>query len=472
VYGEDLPQSSADWWSARSTDGIYNGIDRLVGSDYSSGKNKLPEFRSTDGSTDGGYMSQVKGKRALKIPVAPGAAREVTGQNGSRKLGAYLRRLREGYGYTLRKVEERAMALGEAIDNSQLSRFEKGKAVPSFEKLRALARIFNISVQNFSDVLDLEQYESLKPESEDFEELLRDGETLFAKGDHGRAFVTFERALEVAEESGGESDTYGKIMDARWRMATALKVLGKLSMAEYELREILKHRHQLGTRTKIRTLLQLSHVYRELADRYLASVMARECLDLAAEEGDLKTQASVLNTLANIHYDEGEAERAFSYYQRALEVLEALGGHEELRATLLTNLGGCLVALHRFEEGVAQIRDAHGRAVERGFRRVAALAMTRLAEAYLQRGSHRRAREAFAESDSLASRPDGSYHDILFLNAFRRWEMARQNGNATREKITFGRLRHLRSLIERRFPEVEEFDRYVERTRRKYGQAS
>jgi len=34
------------------------------------------------------------------------------------RLGSFLRRLREGYGYTLRKVEERAIAYGEVIDNS------------------------------------------------------------------------------------------------------------------------------------------------------------------------------------------------------------------------------------------------------------------------------------------------------------------------------------------------------------------
>ena len=115
------------------------------------------------------------------------------------RLGDYLRSLREGYGYTLRKVEERAMSLGEAIDNSQLSRFEKGKAVPSFEKLRALARVFNVPVQNFSDVLDLEEFQHLKPETSDYEALMRAGADWMARGEHGRAFVTYERALEVAQ---------------------------------------------------------------------------------------------------------------------------------------------------------------------------------------------------------------------------------------------------------------------------------
>jgi transcriptional regulator with XRE-family HTH domain len=117
----------------------------------------------------------------------------------SARLGQHLRRLREGYGYTLRKVEEKAYSLGESIDNSQLSRFEKGKALPSFDKLRALARIFNVSIQNFSDVLDLEEFEPFKPESDDYDVLLAMGSQSFARGEHGHAFVAFEKALEVVE---------------------------------------------------------------------------------------------------------------------------------------------------------------------------------------------------------------------------------------------------------------------------------
>jgi hypothetical protein len=43
--------------------------------------------------------------------------------------------------------------------------------------------------------------------------------------------------------------------------------------------------------------------------------------------------------------------------------------------------------------------------------------------------------------------------------------MASDQGNPTREKIAFGRLKVLRSNLERRFPEVEAFDAFVERRR-------
>ena len=386
----------------------------------------------------------------------------------SKRLGAYLRRLREGYGYTLRKVEERALAIGESIDNSQLSRFEKGKAVPSFEKLRALARIFNVSVQNFSDVLDLEEYEPYKPTTTDYQELLRTGAELLARGEHGRAFVTYERALEVAESDGDGAAAVERAAEARWRMAAALKAMGKLSITEAELRAILKHRKQLGRRTRMKALLELSYVYRQFGDFYLASVFARECLELAAHEGDLRTQAGVLNNLGSVYHDEGDPEQALGYFQRALETLERLGGHEELWVVALANLGGCLVSAHRFEEGVTKLREAHAIARERGFRRATALSLNRLAEAYFHRGDYETARGYLVDSDALSSRAEESYHDILFMNAYIRWKMAVEEHNGTREKIAFGRLRHLRSLIERKFPEVQEFDEYVERTRRKH----
>jgi hypothetical protein len=108
----------------------------------------------------------------------------------------------------------------------------------------------------------------------------------------------------------------------------------------------------------------------------------------------------------------------------------------------------------------------HASARDYGFRRIAALSATRMGEAHLQRGDAARAMRDFVDSDALASDPSEPYHDILFLNSYHRWVAARDDGHGTREKIAFGRLRHLRSLLERRFPEVDEFDRWVAKHRR------
>jgi transcriptional regulator with XRE-family HTH domain len=411
------------------------------------------------GQTDPGTV-------ALGMPEAVSSAEEQPEGDSCTRLGTYLRRLREGYGYTLRKVEERAMAMGEAIDNSQLSRFEKGKSIPSFDKLRALARVFNVPIQNFSDVLDLEQYQHLKPAGSDYGEMIKQGSAWMARGEHGRAFVTYERALELAEAEEDLEKACTMAADARWRMASALKRLGKLYMTERELREILKQGAMLPRRIRLRTTLYLSSLYRELTDFYLASVLARECLELAALENAPHIQAAVLNTLGNISHDEGQYDQACENYQQALAILEDLSGHHEIRGTVLTNLGGCLGTMGRKSEGLTMLREAHSRAKEQGYRRLAALSLTRMAEAFMLDSENDQARDMLSESDTLASRAGDCYCDILFLNAFHCWSMARSEGNGTREKISFGRLRHLRSLLQRRFPEVEEFDRHIERNRR------
>ncbi len=392
-----------------------------------------------------------------------------------RRLGQYLRQLREGYGYTLRKVEERALAMGESIDNSQLSRFEKGKAVPSFDKLRALAKVFNVSVQNFSDVLDLEAFAEYKPKGNDYDSLIDQGNDLIKRGEHGVAFMYFERALEVALVAGQDERASDQIADARWRMAMSLKALGKLSMTEAELRSIFKEGDGLDARTRLRCLHDLCDVYRQFGDFYLATVICKEALALAEKSDDPFAEARVLNMMGSTYHDEGlrgqskeQLDQALECFSRARRALDSVGGAEKFQVSVLINLGGCLATSGRVEEGISRLREAAATARTRGYRRAAALAMNRLGEAFFIKHDFERARAALSEADTLASRSGESYYDILFCNEFLRWRMAQDEGSGVREKIAFGRLRHLRSMLERKFPEVIEFDEYVESVRRKH----
>ena len=54
------------------------------------------------------------------------------------------------------------------------------------------------------------------------------------------------------------------------------------------------------------------------------------------------------------------------------------------------------------------------------------------------------------------------YVDILFQTAFHLWEMARSAHNQVQERVYFGRLKFVRSQLDRNFPEVEKFDRFIE----------
>ncbi|MFQ5720120.1 MAG: tetratricopeptide repeat protein [Acidobacteriota bacterium] len=388
-------------------------------------------------------------------------ASAVSEQHGSERLGRYLRQLRRGYGYTLRRVEEQSGQYGPAIDNSQLSRFEKGKAAPSFDKLRILARVFNVPVQHFSDILDLAECDAVEPREQDPEALFQIGLAAYREGDYVRSYAVFETLTRrAARETGpvwAENGARGG-----YHMAVALKKMGRLSMAESELRNLLRRPDDsYPPSLRVRALLQLSFVYRELGDLYLASVIAKECHMRAVTGADDETVAAALNTAGIIEEERGHLQRAAESYRSALDVIRRDPDRELMRVTVQANLGGVLTATGRYRAGVALLKQALTVARRHGFRRPVCLALTKLAAAHRRKGHLRQAEELLRESTEIAAAKDDTYQDILFINAFLSWQMAREAGRTAKARILFGRLKYLRNTLESRFPEVDSFDRAV-----------
>ena len=389
-------------------------------------------------------------------------AQAETALKGSVRLGNYLRRLRAGYGYSLRRVEERAKAEGGEIDNSQLSRYEKGICYPSFDKLRILASVFNVSVQAFSDVVDLETYEDLKPERGEPSALVDAGNAALKAGDYGRAFAYYEFALDRLHEDGRghDDETVGQ---ARINLAMALSRLGKLALAEQELRQALRGSRAITPTLNARALLNLSNLHADQGDLILAEIEAEKAWTLAKSCGLDLLAARALHTLGRVLADRDQHVAAIERYREAAALYEAT--EETLEAVRVRiNVGDSYVALGKTKEGVRMLRAALNEAHAAGYRRVEAQAWSNLGEAHVRMGETVQARACFRQSDALASSPE-RYPDVLFFNAFHEWKMAASEDNPTREKIAFGRLKALRSTLERRFVEVDAFDAFVERRR-------
>jgi len=383
-------------------------------------------------------------------------------QRGSTRLGSYLKRLRTGYGFSLRRVELKARAEGAEIDNSQLSRYERGRCYPSFDKLCTLANIFSVSVQNFSDVLEMEKFDTFKPHhSLGFEELQTRGNSELEAGNFGRAYVAFESALQAAELTLGP-DRDDSRARARYKMAFSLFRLGKINLAESELRLILRDHQKISPRTRFLTLLMLSNVHDERGDRYLALMEAERCLDLARAAGERADQAYALHAIGRTCFEEEDYTRAAEFHGQALEMARETASSQEI-VLLQANLGYCHVMLHRTEKGLKEIREALALSKKEGLRRGTAYCLRILGQVYYKDEKLGRAREYFEEAETAAHSGDSPYTDILFQSAFYLWEIARKEGNAVQEKVYFGRLRHLRSSLERHFDEVGQFDTYIEK---------
>ena len=385
-------------------------------------------------------------------------------QKGSPRLGSYLKQLRSGYGYSLRRVEEKARDEGGEIDNSQLSRYEKGVCYPSFDKLRVLAGVFNVSIQSFSDVVDLEAFEDLKPETGEPDELIQDGLSALMAGDSGLAFGMFERAVELLEENTGALGNQAQIAQARINLAAALARLGKVTLAEFELRRVLKETTALDPMHQARALLALSNVHAEQEDIFLAEIEADRAYALALTLNDDLLAARAVHNLGFILAQNRNWNGAITRYREALERYERLGADME-PARIRINIGTCFVAMGKHREGIRILRAGLEEAKSIGNIRLLARAWTNLGEAQYKIGNIARASRCFRESEAICNTPDRQYSDLLFVNAWYEWKMAREDQNSTRARIAFGRLKSLRSTIEKKFPEVVGFDSFIERGR-------
>jgi tetratricopeptide (TPR) repeat protein len=382
--------------------------------------------------------------------------------NGSVKLGRYLHRLRTGYGYSLRRVEEKARQSGGDIDNSQLSRYEKGLCYPSFDKLRILAGIFNVSIQSFSDVIDLESLEAEQPLHADPEEALRAGDGELRLGNFGKAYACFERAVELLEQSLNGNGPNERLGRARLYKAIALHKLGKLSLSEHELRLVLRFSSKLSPEILARVVLQLSNIHTELGDTYLAEMEARRSLEMARLAEDRECEAMAFHGLGRIADEAGRVDEAIACYRDALRIHEEQGNRHEV-LTLRANLACLYIGRGKSREGTRMIQNTLEEARSAGARRQVAYSYSKLAEAYYRRGESERVRRYAKESDVIAGSGQVKYVDILFLNAYYLWKISMAEGNQTQERIAFGRLKYLRPSLERITPEVADFDTFIEK---------
>jgi tetratricopeptide (TPR) repeat protein len=382
---------------------------------------------------------------------------------GSVRLGSYLRRLRVGYGYSLRRVEERARVAGGEIDNSQLSRYEKGICYPSFDKLRVLANVFNVSVQAFSDVVDLEACEVLKSHDGEPKALVNEGNAALRAGAFGQAFAYYDFALDQWYASGNVEDANDSVVQTRINLAVALCRLGKLALAEQEVRQALRAARKLSPTLTARAFLMLANLHADQGDLMLSECEAEKALELAKAAGLTLDTARALHTLGRVLGERQEHLAAIERYREASALYDTCGErYDAVRVRI--NVGDRYVMLGKTKEGIRLLRSALAEARAAGFRRIEAQGWSNLGEAHFRSGETAQAQSCLRQSDALASSPE-KYPDVLFFNAYYEWKMASNEANPTREKIAFGRLKALRSSLERRFLEVEAFDAFVERRR-------
>lgn len=381
---------------------------------------------------------------------------------GSPRLGNYLRRLRVGYGLSLRRVEDKAKSEGGEIDNSQLSRYERGKCYPSFDKLCLLANIFNVPIQNFSEVLDLERVESFQPApSTTIEELKAEANREWEQGNYSRAYAIYETVLGRLEDGGEGEVDHDALARARFNLARTLLRMGKISLAETELRLILRRHREVSPATMSLVLLCLAAAHDEKGDKYLALLEAEKSLAIARQIDNAEYQGYALHCIARTHFVQGDFGNAMESFREARALLEGRASGYDL-TLMRINIGFCQAMLGRVDRGIRELKEGLQIASRDGYRRCSTYALLFLGQIHLMKEDQKKARDYFEESELMAHGGGERYVDILFQTAFYLWEMARASGNQVQEKVYFGRLKFLRSQLDRHLAEVDKFDQFIE----------
>jgi len=211
-------------------------------------------------------------------------------------------------------------------------------------------------------------------------------------------------------------------------------------------------------------LLTLANIHADQGDLIISQLEAERAHRAALESGEDLVAARAVHTAGRVLAGRGLWIEAVDRYRTALDLYAALGEvYESVRVRI--NVGGCYVKLGKIREGIRMLRTALAEARSGSYRRLEAQAWSYLAQAFQLQGEADRATECFRHSDAIAGNPRERFVDLLFVNAYHEWELAGAQGNPTREKIALGRLKALRSNLERRLPEVEAFDTFVERGR-------
>ena len=381
---------------------------------------------------------------------------------GSTRLGNYLRRLRVGYGLSLRRVEDKAKTGGGEIDNSQLSRYERGKCYPSFDKLCLLANIFNVPIQNFSDVLDLERVEVYEPsEPATYEDIKVEAGREWDQGNYARAYAIYETALARLEDGAEGSVDPETLARARFNLARTLLRMGKISLAETELRLILRRHRDISPTTEVAVLGALADAHEDKGDRYLALLESEKALALAREASNVEYEGYALHRIGRLHFLDGEYAKALDGFRGARTLLEDKATRYDL-TLIRINIGFCQAMLGKVDRGVRELREALQVAGKEGYRRCSTYALLYLGQIHLAKQEMAKARDFFEEAELMAHGGEERFVDILFQTAYHLWEMARLSGNQVQEKVYFGRLKFLRSQLDRHFLEVEKFDQFIE----------
>lgn len=386
-------------------------------------------------------------------------------EKGSKRFGAYLRKLREDRRLTLDTIEELSAAQKDRISKTYLSRCENGRALPSFTKLFTLSKLYKTRLTALAERLELDVELESMPDvdltSATYEQLTMRGQEEIQHGNIKLAFLLFNAAWDLAtlEEGASRSE---KEAQARLALAIALNRLGRLEMAEEECKSIVS----IGGISSFilrRALILLSWIYHECGRAELARIMIGQAQQ-KSDPADLKSEADIASMMGLLETEAGSLAEARKSLARANTLYESLKDEFNLCKTY-ANTARVELAAGRTEQALDLFNRSLELARRLGYQYYVAKRLHDIGLLHYSLHKADQASKFFYESNELARRAD--YYDTIFLNCYYLWKIALERGDRSAAALNEKSLRFYAFKIEETFPELEGFKAFLEKGRGK-----
>lgn len=378
---------------------------------------------------------------------------------GSSRLGRDLKKLREERKLTLGAVESLSVGLGERIAKTYLFRVERGKTYPTLPRLRILARIYRVRLSRLVETLEnaVEEQELATDVGVDiarasFEELRKLGIAAERGGEFNKATLLYRAAWRRAEEEeGNPEEKKVRVAKARVDLAIALRNAGHLELAREEAEAALELTPRDGDLFDI-IRLNLALVYGRLGH----SALAREILDgLLARSGSLEVEvhAGASEAMGTILLPL-DPRKAAQHYRSALMLARRMKNDYQV-CGLLHNIGVAEVGCRNFTRALRRLHEGYELARKRQFSYLLAMIKSEIGKIHYLKGERELSRLSFRQANDIARR--GDFYEPLFVNHYYLREMAREESNASEERIMESSLKFFATRFE---GPCEELDMY------------
>ncbi len=386
--------------------------------------------------------------------------REIT---RSKKLSNFLHQVRTNSSLTLMDVQEKSKSYREKVNFDYLSRVERGMLLPSLPKLLTLARVYKISPSIFFDLIEIEEYQKVKPDIDDYEDCKTYGINCANHGELEKAIGSFSKCLDIVSKHRRFKDKEAYFSEIHLHSAIAFRQKGKLSLAREELEKALLNR-KLKPYLKMRILAEFANLYIHQDNTALAEIFVHQALALAKKENDLPIIAITYITKANGLIRDRSFKQAASYYTKAIKILEKKNDMPNL-VIAANNLGSCLIKMGLLEKSVSILQKAKLLSEKEGLKRIYTNVLVNLGDAFRWQKKLDKAKLYLMEASRISREYD--YVKNAFLSNYYLWKIALKESNRRSEGEYFSSLKFYRTKVQETFDEIKEFDAILKKAKSK-----